>query len=224
MYEPETFQFRLRTLLLVVVSLCCTVAMLINFLAVAHKQSLKSNCKGNLKNLGNYITLYASRYGSDRDFPGPFVLMGSGAPTPAGGNGVFWSTLYRVPNQTNAVSQRPGDCGIYVCKVRKTQPTTTALEYTCPNFGAVWPAGNSSPAGKPMLAFPGGLLSDAVRGDTPIGGDLIGPSDTPNHGGLPGAPTDDWNCLFFDGHVDMVLPGSLKHTLYALMTTGVRTR
>ncbi|MBI3271186.1 MAG: type II secretion system protein [Planctomycetes bacterium] len=180
-----------------------------------------SDCKNNLKQLSNYLTLYVSRYGGDRHYPTTVAVGGSGAPVPAGLNGAFWSWLYRIPNAMNAVSQRPGDDGLYVCKMSSTVPTPTALEYTAPNFGAKWPP---TPQGTPAQpVFPGGKLSEAVRGDAMIGGDLIGPPDLPNHSGQPGVPDDDWNILFFDGHVEAVVPDSVKHSLYSTMTTGVRT-
>lgn len=57
-----------------------------------------------------------------------------------------------------------------------------------------------------------------------ISGDVIGTPDRPNHGGQPGAPDDTWNALLFDGHVEAIYPGTEKHTLYSIMTTGGRTR
>ncbi|MBI3268119.1 MAG: hypothetical protein HYZ53_03790 [Planctomycetes bacterium] len=45
----------------------------------------------------------------------------------------------------------------------------------------------------------------------------------PNHGGLPNAPTDDWNALLFDGRVEVTLPGSERETIYRRATTGVDT-
>ncbi|MBI5287562.1 MAG: hypothetical protein HY873_01180 [Chloroflexi bacterium] len=199
---------------------------------VTHHHSHKSDCKNNLKQLGNYLTLYVSRYGGDRDYPIDTAIGGSGAPVPSGSNGAFWSWLYRIPSQTTAVSQRPGDDSLFICKQTGTQPTTTALEYTGPRFDAVWPAGAGGSGsgsvggagpepGSPI--FPGGRLGAAVRGEAPIAGDLLGPPDRPNHGGSPGAPDDDWCALFFDGHVETIVPGSAKHTLYVTATTGVRT-
>ncbi|MBI5366010.1 MAG: hypothetical protein HZA54_03150 [Planctomycetes bacterium] len=175
-------------------------------------------CKSNLKQLGNYLTLYVSRYGSDRHYPTTVAIGGSGAPVPAGPNGAFWSWLYRIPNRTHAVSQRPGDNSLYICRMTASQPTSTALEYTAPNFAAVWPV----PAGTGPV-YPGGRFSEACRGDAMVGGDLIGPPDAPNHGGTPGMPADDWNVLCFDGHVEAVVPLSFKHQVYRSQTTGVRT-
>ncbi|MBI3272716.1 MAG: hypothetical protein HYZ53_27260 [Planctomycetes bacterium] len=170
--------------------------------------------------MGNYLTLYVSRYGTDRHYPTTIALGGSGAPVPAGPNGAFWSWLYRVPNQTNAVSQRPGDDGIYVCKTSGTQPTTSALEYTGPSLGATWPEGEH--AGQAL--FPGGTLSSAVGADTPIGGDLVFGVAQANHGqSAPDRPNDDWACLFFDGHVERILPDTQKAKLYRAATTGERT-
>lgn len=83
---------------------------------------------------------------------------------------------------------------------------------------AQWPAGMGTGA-----IFPGGELSSAVRGDAPIGGDVLGPPDTPNHGGRTGQPDYPFGYLAFDGHVEIVKPGEAKHTLYAASTTGSRS-
>ncbi|MBI5369152.1 MAG: hypothetical protein HZA54_19100 [Planctomycetes bacterium] len=215
-------QFSLADLLIGLLVLTTLVGLTVPAYFSARKQSLKSDCKGNLKQLGNYLTLYVSRYGSDWNYPSTSPPGGSGAPVPAGPNGAFWSHLYRLPNQTNACSQRPGDCSFYICDVHLGKiGTPTALEYTAPIFAATWPSGLGADSGRPI--YPGGKLSEATRGDAPVGGDLIGPTDVPNHGGRPGAPNDDWNMMCFDGHVESVVPGSVKHILYVTATAGVRT-
>lgn len=219
-------QFTLLHLLLVTTVLAVLTAIFVPPLMAARKQSAKSSCSNSLKQLANYLTLYVSRYGGDRDYPITVSLYGSGVPVPAGSNGAFWSWLYRVPEQERAVSKRPGDCGLYVCRVRQYEHRSwakpTSLDYTGPNLGATWPPNSGDLSGRAI--YPGGILSEAVRGDVMIAGDIIGPPDVPNHGGAPGAPNDDWKGLCFDGHVESVVPHSEKAALYALTTAGVRTR
>ncbi|MBI3268118.1 MAG: hypothetical protein HYZ53_03785 [Planctomycetes bacterium] len=95
-------------------------AILLPILASARKQAKKSDCANSLRQLHNYLVLYVSRYGGGLQYPTTVAVGGNGAPVPVGDNGAFWSFLYRVPSQTNAVSQRPGDDGLYVCKVTGT--------------------------------------------------------------------------------------------------------
>lgn len=197
-------------------------ALMLPALAAARKQSKKSDCRNNLKQLANYVVLYVSRYGGDRDYPTTVTIGGSGAPVPAARpNGPFWAWLYRNPSATQAVARRPGDDAIFVCKVTGNQPTVTALEYTCPRFDGKWPEPPNAPI------FPRGQLSEAVRGDAPIAGDLVFSDDSPiqpNHGGQPNAPNDDWNVLCFDGHVEAVVPGSAKAAIYKAATAGERSQ
>lgn len=207
--------------------LLVTVALLVAFttpirLRAADQNSLR-DCKNNLKQLGIYLTLYVSRYGSDRYYPTTAAPGGSGAAVPAGPNGAFWSHLYRLPQAKNAVSLRPGDDGLYFCPCGAAKKSETALEYTAPKFDAKWSRTQAD-------VFPNRQLSEAVRADAMISGDLIGPPDVPNHGReagkygeKPGVPEVEWNALFFDGHAETIVPGSEKHTLYAEQTTGVRS-
>ncbi|MBI5369151.1 MAG: hypothetical protein HZA54_19095 [Planctomycetes bacterium] len=220
MSSAPRFQFSLGGLLTTLLFLSVLAAVAVPVHARLRRMSLKSGCKNNLQMLGNYLRLYMSRY-CPPPYPNTYPPGGSGAPVPAGLNGVFWSHLYRVPNQANACSVRPGDDSLYVCKVTGTRPTSSALEYTAPNFAAIWPNGHGADSGGPV--YPGGRLSEATRGEAPLGGDLIGPSDSPNHGGEPGVPNEIWNLLCFDGHVEIVAPNSAQHILYATATVGVRT-
>lgn len=210
-------QFTMRQMLAGVVVSACIFA----YLAVAQigvrRISDRTKCMADLKGLGAKLALYLDRYGSSRDYPGTIVVGGSGYPVPPGPNGAFWSWLYRVPTQATAISQRPGDDALYLCAACRHY-IPTGIDFTCPAFGATWPVGVGTGA-----MFPGGRLSAMVRGDAPVGGDVIGPPDKPNHGGLPGAPNQPWVCLYVDGRVEQVEPGSSKHTIYAVGTTGGRT-
>lgn len=219
---PVPHQDSVRQTVLFVVLVCCAVALLSVSQPSLRRASLKAGCRSNLQQLGNYLTLYVNRYGNDLDYPSTSVIAGTGAPIPEGPNGRFWSVLYRVPSQSTAVSQRPGDDSIYVCRVFHLgrDMRTTTLEYTGPAFSAVWPEGSGSRQ-EPM--YPGGRLSDAVRGDVMIGGDVVGPPDSPNHGGQPGRPADDWEALGFDGQILTIHPGTKGQSIYAAATTGGRT-
>ncbi|MBI3273363.1 MAG: hypothetical protein HYZ53_30545 [Planctomycetes bacterium] len=208
--------FTLRQLLAVVLVLSLCVCIGIHVLAALRPRASSLHCCSNLMNLGNYLTLYVSRYGSDHDYPGTAFVGGSGAPVPAGPNGVFWAHLYRVPNQTNAVSQRPGDDGLYVCM---EMPTRTGLAYSAPQFAATWSSG--------APVFPGGRLSDATRGDACIGGDVAdGPASLPTHHWAtpPANGGKRWSCLSFDGHHEHIQPGTEAAARYQSQTTGARTR
>ncbi|MBI5369150.1 MAG: hypothetical protein HZA54_19090 [Planctomycetes bacterium] len=218
MADARRWQFSLSDLLMVMIVLTILVGLSVQVYVRARRQSLRNDCRNNLKQLGNYLTLYASSMCYPRPYPCTSPPGGSGAPIPAGPNGAFWAWLYRVPNGTNAVSLRPGDDSLYVCRVTGTMATSSALEYTCPVFDATWPAGQGT---GPI--YPAGRLFRGGRGDAPVGGDLIGPVATPNHGGEPRAPNDNWNMLCFDGHVEIVAPNSAQHILYATATVGVRT-
>ncbi|MBI3268141.1 MAG: hypothetical protein HYZ53_03900 [Planctomycetes bacterium] len=229
MSAARRVQFSLAGLLATLLCLSVLAAIGAAVRARLQTETYKTHCRNNLRQLGNYLTLYASRTYCGQFYPDTSPPGGSGAPVPAGPNGAFWAWLYRVPNQTHAVSQRPADDGIYVCQVHRylchlpveKGVTTTALDYTAPNFAATWQPGIGGVKGH--VFFPYGRLGEPVRGDTPIAGDLIGPTDAPNHGGAPGAPDDDWNMLCFDGHVERVLPESTQHAIYAAATVGVRT-
>lgn len=214
----------LRDFLAVCFGILLIVVVMIPPSRAARRLSDKSSCKSNLKHLGNLISIYVMRYGSGREFPGAMAHGGGGLPVPLGPNGTFWSCLYCVPSPALAVSRRPGSDQLYECPVYggRNHGSVTTLEYTGPAFGATWPAGVGPSSGLPV--FPSGCLSDAVARNTPIGGDLIGPPDAPNHGGVPGAPDDDWWSLRYDGVVDEVAPDSERHAIYAVATTGRRTR
>ncbi len=61
--------------------------------------------------------MYVSTYGSDRQYP------------PAEGEG-FWNTLRNAPTPGQAIAR--GNDGLFVCKVLRTKPSPTALDYQEP--------------------------------------------------------------------------------------------
>ncbi|MBI3268330.1 MAG: type II secretion system protein [Planctomycetes bacterium] len=191
----------------------------------ARREARTVDCKNNLRQLGTVLASYLTRYGDNRSFP--ITLMqpgqGSGAPIPGTPNGDFWAYLYRIPAQTDAVVQRPGEDGLFACKVLGSALSSTIVDYTGPRFGSNFPAALGTGA-----IYPGNpsRLSDAVRPDVFIGGDIIfgaGANFNCNHGGPSGAPTNSTNTLAFDGHCDAIEPGSNQFLLYTVSTTGLRS-
>jgi len=213
--------FTLIELLVVIAIIGVLAALLLPALASARKSSKKADCKNNLKQLGLYLNQYVSRYGGDKSYPttaAPAGAAGGGAP--AGANGGFWSHMWRVPAgapladgaNSRAVCKRPGEDNLYVCKVRGSSTTSASLDYAGPLLTAA-------------TIYPGGVMSERVRADRYIGGDLILGTD-PNHGGVTSMPDDDFNGLLFDGSVRAIVPFSAEQTgpgKYTSSTTGVRT-
>ncbi len=121
---------------------------------------------------------------------------------PAPGEG-FWETLWTVPNGQSVV-RRPSENSLFLCKSygQTQRRSAQALDYTHPNF-------------ENGQLFPGGSLTERVEANVPIGGDILGMD--PNHG-----LGESYNVLYFDGHVQMAVPGAGDDQRYQDATTGER--
>ncbi|MBI3272384.1 MAG: hypothetical protein HYZ53_25555 [Planctomycetes bacterium] len=216
----------MRQMLVVVAAFSVTVCIGVTIQGSLRATVQEAHCWNNQSQLSFLITLYVSRYGSGRQYPGNVSVGGSGAPVPSGPNGIFWAHLYRVPNHFEAVSQRPGNDGLYACTpVDSHAFSTTTLDYSAPNFSATWTTSGTNGSGAPV--FPGGCLSEAVRGDAFIFGDLPdAPGGTPTHkwASRLAIHTECWRGMYFDGHRGTPEPGSPRAQQYVSQTTGVRTR
>ncbi|MBI3098477.1 MAG: type II secretion system protein [Planctomycetes bacterium] len=153
--------FTLIELLVVIAIIGVLAALLLPALASARKSAKKKDCVNNLKQLGVSLALYVDRFGSGRSFP-------------ASPGAAFWNVLRTIP--TPATSMLPDNDGLYVCKVKGTNPAPTAMDYTGPRAGATFPC------------------NDSIGANRGIGADL-----TSNH-----SPTanEDVSILLFDGHVE----------------------
>lgn len=132
-------------------------ALILPALASAKVSSREASCRNNLKQIGIYLNLYVSRYGSDRDYPPNGIQRG----------------LVSLPNPRDAVSQWPGDRGLYRCEASAPEPDP----------GADIDTGSSYAETKRHL-------TEQDRTDTPILWDR-----------KPHA-THRRNVLFLDGHVE----------------------
>lgn len=224
--EPEAkrlpMQFSLARLLaaVMVIAVCMGLcSFLVAALSDARTRSKVTSCKSNMKQLGLYLQTYVSRYGGDQYYPTlPPPALLAGVAIPGGTNGAFWSQLWLLPTPSRSVSRRPGDNGLYKCKVPGGPLTAMRLDYSGPNLA------NS-------LVFPGRKLSDRVLADAYIAGDLLIPGDC-NHGNDATGPNYDYNGLRYDGSVQNIdpsrtAPGSEQFKYLSstdAATTGVRTR
>ncbi|MBI5368989.1 MAG: type II secretion system protein [Planctomycetes bacterium] len=229
--------FTLIELLIVMGIIGILASLLAPAYVSARRESRMTDCQNNMRQLGTLLATYVSRYGEDRAYPSngpmPGGAFGTGPPAGPTPNGIFWAFLWRVPAQDRAVSFRSGAAGgaqdvgdnrLFACPVLGTpQLSSTIIEYTCPRLAAVWRAPFGSGA-----VFPNGRLSDVVRPDTFIGGDIIQgpfpPGTTGNHGGGSLTPQNPFSGLVMDGHVETVSPavGGAMFNLYNDHTTGTR--
>lgn len=208
--------FSLRVFLLAFSFMTVIAAILVTSRYRVWRMSRITECRCNLAQLGNYLMLYSSQYGNQGVYPTDVDLKKGADARPA--NVAFWSPLWEVPDRQRAVAPRPGGDELFVCPLARIPVSPTALTYTSPQFAAKWPAGHAPAVGEPI--FPGGRLSDAVRRDVLISGDVIGPPDRPNHGGMPGQPSEPVSALTWAGERVLLEPGSERLKLYQRMTTG----
>ncbi|MDQ7780919.1 MAG: type II secretion system protein, partial [Planctomycetota bacterium] len=110
--------FTLIELLVVVAIIGVLAALLLPALASARKQAKKRDCTNNLKQLGLYMNLYCSKYGSESAYP------------PTNGSPNFLNYLRSVPTTSSAMAGNSH--GLFVCKVAGTMSSTTALDYRYP--------------------------------------------------------------------------------------------
>ncbi len=195
--------FTLIELLVVIAIIGVLAALLLPALADARKRSKVTDCKNNLKQIGVYMNTYVSRYGSDTSYPSGTAPSGAvGGAASGGANGAFFQHLWRLPAgapvvsgaNSRAVCKRPGEDGLFKCKVFGGNTTSSALDYGGPDFANA-------------TLYPGGVLSDRCLPSTYIGGDLL-IAPAPNHGGTSGAPDYDFNGLRFDGSVQTIVPST----------------
>lgn len=191
-------RFSLAFLLTLVIAITALCGFIIPALAHARWLSRVSCCQCHLKQLGVYLSTYASRYGSDVSYPGiapPITAPGTAtgaAPLPAGPNGAFWSHLWRVPTAARAVSRVPGEERMFTCETFRRRVGWAAapgsLDWSAPRLSN-------------RTAFPRGALDERVAARVFISGDLLGTPEGPNHGGAPGAPDTMLVALRWDGSV-----------------------
>lgn len=127
----------------------------------------KRDCVNNLKQLGTSMLLYVDRFGSGKSYP-----RGSGS--------AFWDALRNVP--TPATSILLDNDGLFVCKMKGTNPSQTAMDYTGPRASWFPPADELKAA------------SRLIAADLPTNHDPGGKGDI--------------NVLFFDGHVETAQYGT----------------
>ncbi len=89
-------------------------------LSVARKSSHKRDCVNHLRQLGTYVVLYATKFGSARDYP------------PAPGHG-FYETLSRVPTPGAALTR--GDDSMASCPVLRRATHPSVIDYREPGPG-----------------------------------------------------------------------------------------
>lgn len=188
--------FTLIELLVVIAIIGVLAALLLPALADARKRSKVTDCKNNLKQAGIYLNTYVSRYGSDSNYPTSGAPMGTPiapATTGASTSAMFWAHLWCNPTGTNAVCMRPGEDGLFKCKVFGGSASATSFDYTGPDFAVA-------------AVFPGMALSDRVSPNTYIGGDTLMSTNGANHGSDGTNPNYDFNGLKFDGSVQNITP------------------
>lgn len=108
---------------LVVVAMIAILAMMLPCATPSRRlEAKKRDCLNNLRQLGVYVAVYVSKYGSDREYP------------PAPGCG-FLDTLRRVPDERTALAS--AQHGLFVCKVYGSAPGPNTLDYRQPNWSVV---------------------------------------------------------------------------------------
>ncbi len=106
------------------------------------------DCKNNLKQLGLYISVYVSRYGSDVNYPE---------------GGGIQRAITSLPDPARSVSRLPGEAGLFHCKCTGDRPEAAGLQQDI--------ARHSSYAERREA------LSDRVRADAPVMWDKKAHSD-----------------------------------------------
>ncbi len=112
----------LLELLTLIVVLALLYALLLPGLTHRPGAHKKRDCRNNLLQLGRYIVMYQSKYGSGRDYPS------------AAGLG-FFQSLRTIPSPQKALVA--GSDSLFVCRVSGTSPSPTACDYREPRVRIV---------------------------------------------------------------------------------------
>jgi type II secretory pathway pseudopilin PulG len=121
----------------VVAIIAILAAILIPVLSAARHAAKKKDCANNLRQLGNLVSIYVQRMGSDKHWP------------PAMGFN-YLSTLRNFPSPSASVAA--GHDALFTCAARGTFITSTASDYRFPPAPPTRIIDERSPQSDPQLA------------------------------------------------------------------------